>query len=57
MKKVYKFIVDNYAGEYILGTCVDKINGFSCDCHAGFTGVRCEVNINDCLPSLCVNGR
>lgn len=45
-----------YSGVF-LGTCVDKINSFSCNCNTGFTGVKCEVNINDCIPSPCVNGR
>ena len=25
------------------GTCVDKVNGFSCKCVAGFTGANCET--------------
>lgn len=25
------------------GTCVDKVNGFSCKCVAGFTGENCET--------------
>jgi len=24
------------------GTCIDSINGFSCDCPSGYTGMRCE---------------
>ncbi len=39
------------------GTCSDKVNGFSCTCQSGFTGVRCETNINDCPPSICGNGK
>ena len=54
---MYTFIVDNYSDEFILGTCVDKVNSFSCYCDAGFTGVRCEVDIDDCLLSPCVNGK
>ncbi|CAH2267692.1 jg1691, partial [Pararge aegeria aegeria] len=26
-----------------------------CSCHAGYTGVRCEVNIDDCLTHRCQN--
>lgn len=28
---------------------------FSCHCHAGFTGLRCEHNIDDCLNNKCQN--
>ena len=38
------------------GTCVDKINGFTCICPTGFSGVRCDSNIDDCLATPCVNG-
>ena len=32
------------------------VNGFSCNCQLGFTGLRCEENINDCPSSGCGNG-
>ena len=38
------------------GTCVDKINSFNCICPNGFSGVRCDYNIDDCLATPCVNG-
>ena len=38
------------------GTCVDKVNGFNCTCQAGFTGIRCDANINECLRVSCGNG-
>ncbi|XP_032219423.2 protocadherin Fat 4 [Nematostella vectensis] len=38
------------------GTCVDKVNGFSCRCPAGYTGRRCEVDIDDCASQPCQNG-
>ena len=25
------------------GTCVDRVNAFSCNCRRGFTGVYCET--------------
>ncbi|XP_078585797.1 uncharacterized protein LOC144867617 [Branchiostoma floridae x Branchiostoma japonicum] len=37
------------------GTCVDRINGYNCSCREGFAGDRCEININDCEPSPCLN--
>lgn len=38
------------------GTCVDKVNGFDCFCETGFSGIRCEVDVNDCLLVSCGNG-
>ena len=40
----------------ILGSCTDMLNAFACTCQSGFTGPRCEVNINDCPSSGCGNG-
>ncbi|XP_067661789.1 protein crumbs-like isoform X2 [Haliotis asinina] len=38
-------------------TCEIGWNGKpTCDCRPGFTGQWCEVNINDCMPTLCQNG-
>ena len=31
-------------------------NKFECTCAAGFTGVTCGTNINDCSPNPCMNG-
>lgn len=28
----------------------------TCSCRAGFTGQRCEININDCSSNPCANG-
>ena len=38
---------------------MDQINQFTCNCDAGFTGVTCDVDINECLlnTSNCGNGR
>lgn len=38
------------------GTCEDKVNGFICSCEAGFSGIRCEEDIDDCQPSPCAHG-
>lgn len=37
-------------------TCLqDKINMFLCTCVPGFKGVTCEININECASSPCLN--
>ncbi|XP_781372.4 uncharacterized protein LOC575916 [Strongylocentrotus purpuratus] len=38
------------------GTCNDLVNGYTCNCRAGFTGVFCQININECLSGPCQNG-
>lgn len=48
---------DEYFGTDLLGTCVNEINNFTCNCEAGYTGLRCDVNIDDCYLSPCGNGR
>ena len=30
------------------GTCVDGDNSYVCQCKPGYTGTRCEVDINEC---------
>lgn len=35
------------------GTCVGRINGYSCTCIPGFNGTNCEYDINDCDSSPC----
>jgi hypothetical protein len=37
------------------GTCIDKLNGFSCNCSIGFVGAYCQTNVNECLSSPCQN--
>ena len=42
---------------YSHGKCVDGIDSFSCICDAGYTGRRCNTQINECQPeSPCQNG-
>ena len=58
-QKVYSFIAENENDEfftYLLGICLDKVNDFTCNCQAGYTGRRCDVDINDCVSSPCENG-
>ncbi|KAM5324654.1 protein delta homolog 2 isoform 2-T2 [Glossophaga mutica] len=41
------------------GQCQDDQGfalNFTCRCLAGFVGVRCEVNVDDCLMRPCANG-
>ncbi|NXD74944.1 CRUM1 protein, partial [Halcyon senegalensis] len=38
------------------GTCQDLFNAFSCACSAGWGGLLCEANIDDCQSSPCVHG-
>ncbi|NXT94397.1 CRUM1 protein, partial [Anhinga rufa] len=38
------------------GTCKDLFNSFSCACSAGWGGLLCESNIDDCQSSPCVHG-
>ncbi|NWR74776.1 CRUM1 protein, partial [Centropus unirufus] len=38
------------------GTCEDLFNSFRCACGAGWEGLLCEVNIDDCQSSPCVHG-
>ncbi|NXP71101.1 CRUM1 protein, partial [Ramphastos sulfuratus] len=38
------------------GTCKDLFNSFSCACSAGWGGLVCESNIDDCQSNPCVHG-
>ena len=37
------------------GNCVNITSGYMCDCVAGFTGVNCTTDIDDCDPDPCDN--
>ncbi|XP_015258798.1 PREDICTED: sushi, von Willebrand factor type A, EGF and pentraxin domain-containing protein 1 isoform X2 [Cyprinodon variegatus] len=37
------------------GTCEEVGAGYVCTCMAGFTGAKCEVNINECDSAPCQN--
>ena len=39
------------------GTCVDQINGYKCQCQPGYTGIDCDVDIDECQSSPCINGK
>ncbi|KAM9364956.1 protein eyes shut homolog [Pholidichthys leucotaenia] len=42
--------------------CVEELDldhfpsGFRCHCHRGFTGPRCEINVDECSSSPCLHG-
>lgn len=38
------------------GHCVSNGNLHTCSCRSGFTGRRCEININECARNPCANG-
>ncbi|XP_072344515.1 protein crumbs homolog 2-like [Scyliorhinus torazame] len=38
------------------GTCEDLFDIYQCHCIAGWEGIRCEFNIDDCMSSLCIHG-
>ncbi|KAL3870955.1 hypothetical protein ACJMK2_038980 [Sinanodonta woodiana] len=37
------------------GSCQDGLHSFTCTCYKGFTGIRCDVNIDDCTVNVCMN--
>ncbi|XP_077328725.1 aggrecan core protein isoform X2 [Lithobates pipiens] len=38
------------------GTCVERDGRVHCQCPPGYGGDNCEIDIDECLPSPCVNG-
>ncbi|KAL9952638.1 hypothetical protein ACROYT_G039916 [Oculina patagonica] len=38
------------------GACIDQVNGYVCNCQAGYGGTRCQTNINECSSNPCLNG-
>merc|ERR1712080_207710 len=38
------------------GICMQQGHRARCDCAAGFTGERCEVDIDECESMPCYNG-
>uniref|UniRef100_A0A4W3K6J7 Crumbs cell polarity complex component 1 n=1 Tax=Callorhinchus milii TaxID=7868 RepID=A0A4W3K6J7_CALMI len=38
------------------GRCEDMVGYYQCNCLSGWTGLNCEVNINECQSNPCVHG-
>ncbi|XP_072025363.1 LOW QUALITY PROTEIN: uncharacterized protein [Amphiura filiformis] len=38
------------------GTCLDRIDGYECQCLSGWSGPSCEINIDECGSMPCLNG-
>ena len=49
----------NFGDDFIIiaGRCIDLLNNYSCSCYLGFEGRNCDVDIDYCKSSPCVNGR
>ncbi|GBP77408.1 Protein crumbs [Eumeta japonica] len=38
------------------GRCADVRHSYACSCPAGFSGDRCEIDVDECLQNECRNG-
>lgn len=38
------------------GTCVDRVNGFTCLCREGYHDTTCQSQLNECLSNPCIHG-
>eukprot|EP00112_Aurelia_sp_Birch-Aquarium-sp1_P010550 Seg2249.2 transcript_id=Seg2249.2/GoldUCD/mRNA.D3Y31 product=Fibropellin-1 protein_id=Seg2249.2/GoldUCD/D3Y31 len=38
------------------GKCIDGINMYNCSCDKGWTGKKCEIDIDECQTHPCKNG-
>ena len=38
---------------FILGTCIDLVNNYTCNCNVGFTGPNCDVKLTNCTDDAC----
>ena len=36
-----------------IGTCIDLVNNYTCNCHVGFTGLHCDIEIKNCTIDSC----
>lgn len=37
------------------GKCLNTLGSFECQCLQGYTGPRCEIDVNECVSSPCQN--
>ncbi|VDI25728.1 Hypothetical predicted protein [Mytilus galloprovincialis] len=37
------------------GSCINEMNGYYCNCVAGFSGIQCEQDIDECASEPCQN--
>uniref|UniRef100_A0A8C5N0K9 Uncharacterized protein n=1 Tax=Leptobrachium leishanense TaxID=445787 RepID=A0A8C5N0K9_9ANUR len=37
-------------------TCINLVNGYSCICRNGYSGLLCEIDMDDCVANPCKNG-
>ena len=37
------------------GTCVDRVGGYECQCHAQWEGPQCQLDADECQGSPCLN--
>lgn len=35
------------------GACIDQVGTYSCVCQDGFSGDRCQLDVNECLSNPC----
>ncbi|XP_058890753.1 protein crumbs homolog 1-like isoform X2 [Acipenser ruthenus] len=38
------------------GSCEDLFNLFNCTCPAGWAGLKCDINIDECASNPCIHG-
>ena len=39
------------------GNCIDEVQGYTCRCLAGYSGQKCDVDIDDCSSFPCEHGK
>ena len=37
-------------------SCLDGVAAYTCDCLPGYSGPKCEQNIDECVNNDCRNG-
>eukprot|EP00494_Astrolonche_serrata_P031046 UN31315 len=48
--------IDDTENSCINGTCIDGLDGYTCDCDLGYEGETCDENIDHCEENGCING-